>query len=105
MSADGKLVRDRIPEIMRASGKDPITYRADREEYRLRLRDKLTEEVDEFLAADNETALEELADVLEVLYALAANLGTDKTQLETLRAAKATQRGTFIEQLVWTGFR
>jgi predicted house-cleaning noncanonical NTP pyrophosphatase (MazG superfamily) len=105
MSAGGRLVRDRIPEIIRASGVEPITYRAADVEYRRRLRDKLLEEVDEFLAADETTAVEELADILEAVYALAADLGATKDHLETTRAAKATARGSFVDRVVWTGAR
>ncbi|MFF3691071.1 nucleoside triphosphate pyrophosphohydrolase [Streptomyces sp. NPDC002187] len=65
-SRHGKLVRDRIPQIIREDGAEPVTYTAGREEYRGRLRDKLGEEVAEFLEADEDSAPEELADVLEV---------------------------------------
>ena len=105
MSTDGKLVRDRIPEIIRAAGAEPITYQADPAEYRRRLRDKLLEEVDEFLTADAGSAVEELADILEVVYALAADLGTTKDHLESTRATKATTRGTFTHRLIYTGTR
>jgi predicted house-cleaning noncanonical NTP pyrophosphatase (MazG superfamily) len=101
--SDGKLVRDRIPDIIRADGSEPIVYQADPAEYRQRLRDKLLEEVDEFLTADPASAVEELADVLEVVYALAADLGTDRPTLEQLRQAKATERGAFADRLVWLG--
>jgi predicted house-cleaning noncanonical NTP pyrophosphatase (MazG superfamily) len=104
MSADGgKLVRDRIPEIIRAAGAEPITYQADLAEYRQRLRDKLLEEVDEFLAADGSAAVEELADILEVVYALAAHLGTTQSHLESTRTTKATTRGTFTTRTIYTG--
>ncbi|SHF89915.1 nucleoside triphosphate pyrophosphohydrolase [Streptoalloteichus hindustanus] len=106
MSSAGKLVRDRIPEIIRRSGSEPVTYTADPEEYHRRLRDKLGEEVAEFLAADDETtAAEELADVLEVVRALAANLGVDPDQLELIRQAKAAERGGFADRVIWTGNR
>ncbi|MEV6417390.1 nucleoside triphosphate pyrophosphohydrolase [Kribbella sp. NPDC051718] len=105
MSADGKLVRDRIPDLIRANGEDPITYVAAPAEYRQRLRDKLLEEVDEFLTADSTAAVEELADVLEVVYALAADLGTDRPTLEQIREAKATERGAFTNRLIWLGSR
>ena len=65
----------------------------------------MAEEVGEFLAADDENAIEELADVLEVVYALATDLGTDKAQLERVREDKASQRGGFGERIVWTGIR
>ncbi|MFE7271919.1 nucleoside triphosphate pyrophosphohydrolase [Streptomyces sp. NPDC057623] len=45
----GKLVRDRIPQIIREGGAEPVTYVAGPEDYRSRLRDKLREEVAEFL--------------------------------------------------------
>ncbi|WP_153813553.1 nucleoside triphosphate pyrophosphohydrolase [Streptomyces sp. SUK 48] len=99
----GKLVRDRIPQIIRDSGAEPLFHIADRAEYRDRLRDKLREEVAEFLAADGDAAPEELADVLEVVYALAANLEVGRDRLEQLRAAKAAERGGFSERIVWRG--
>lgn len=71
----GKLVRDRIPQIIRNEGAEPVTYIAGPEEYRARLREKLREEVAELLDADERSAPGELADVAEVLLALAADLG------------------------------
>jgi predicted house-cleaning noncanonical NTP pyrophosphatase (MazG superfamily) len=103
IGAVGKLVRDRIPEIIRANGDEPVVYRAEGDEYRWRLREKLTEEVGEFLDADDDHAVAELADVLEVVYALAADLGFDREYLERTRAEKASERGTFADRIVWTG--
>jgi predicted house-cleaning noncanonical NTP pyrophosphatase (MazG superfamily) len=97
----GKLVRDKIPQIIRANGAEPVVYVAGAQEYATRLRDKLTEEVGEFLASDSDP--EELADVLEVVYALAGLAGTDPRQLEKLRAAKADERGGFADRIIWTG--
>ncbi|MFD1661427.1 hypothetical protein ACFSL4_25285 [Streptomyces caeni] len=101
--ADGKLVRDLIPQIIRESGAEPVVYVADPEEYRERLRQKLTEEVAEFLAADGSAAAEELADVLEVVHALALDLGLPPRHLEELRAQKAEARGGFAGRVVWIG--
>ncbi|ADB31598.1 conserved hypothetical protein [Kribbella flavida DSM 17836] len=103
MNPGEKLVRDRIPELIRANGEVPISHQADPSEYRQRLRDKLTEEVDEYLTAADEQAVEELADVLEVVYALAADLGVGKEELEKLRRAKADQRGAFNDRVVLRG--
>jgi len=95
----GKLVRDKIPQIIRSKGQEPVICTADTEEYCVRLRDKLQEEVEEYLASDNDR--EELADILEVLYALAEQAGTDHQQLEKLRAAKAETRGGFADRIIW----
>ncbi|MGW0954772.1 nucleoside triphosphate pyrophosphohydrolase [Streptomyces sp. NPDC001212] len=104
-SISGKLVRDRIPQIIREGGAEPVIYTAGPEEYHGRLREKLGEEVAEFLAADAAAAPEELADLLEVVRALAADLGVDADQLEKIREAKARERGGFAERIVWTGNR
>lgn len=104
-SKHSKLVRDRIPQIIREAGAEPVTYTAGQEEYRDRLRNKLGEEVAEFLEADDAKAPEELADVLEVVHALAADLGIGKDQLEKIREVKASERGGFAERIVWTGNR
>jgi predicted house-cleaning noncanonical NTP pyrophosphatase (MazG superfamily) len=92
-----KLVRDKIPQIIRSQGLEPVVRIAPTEEYALRLRNKLREEVEEFIASDND--LEELADILEVLYALAKQAGSDGQQLEQLRAAKAEERGGFADRV------
>ncbi|HMG65438.1 MAG TPA: nucleoside triphosphate pyrophosphohydrolase [Streptosporangiaceae bacterium] len=99
----GKLVRDKIPQIIRSKGLEPVVYTASAEEYAVRLRAKLREEVEEFIASGDD--VEELADVLEVLYALAGQAGIDPQQLETLRAAKAEERGGFDNRIVWCGNR
>jgi predicted house-cleaning noncanonical NTP pyrophosphatase (MazG superfamily) len=97
---EGKLVRDNIPQLIRASGREPTTYVADDEEFRARLREKLLEEVEEFLASDDDP--EELADILEVLYALSEQCGVSPRELERLRAAKAKERGGFAGRIIWT---
>lgn len=98
----GKLVRDRIPQIIRSRGGIPDVREADPQEYYKLLRDKLKEEVDEFLASDDP---EELADILEVVHTLGADLGVDAVGLEELRAGKAAERGGFGKRIVWHGNR
>lgn len=95
-----KLVRDKIPEIIRSNGAEPIVRVADPAEYRGLLRAKLVEEVEEFLVSDS---ADELADVLEVLLATAADLGLQPAQIEELRADKAAARGGYANRLVWSG--
>lgn len=71
MKKDGKLVRDKIPEIIEDSGKEPIIRVLDDTEYKEELLKKLYEEYNEVIEAKTkEETLEECSDVLEVLIAL-----------------------------------
>jgi predicted house-cleaning noncanonical NTP pyrophosphatase (MazG superfamily) len=97
-----KLVRDKIPEIIYVNGEIACVHIADDDEYSSLLRQKLQEEVDEYVESG---APEELADILEVLYALAALLGMSETNLEHLRRTKADARGGFLRRIVWHGSR
>lgn len=81
---EGKLVRDRIPEIIRERGGSPVVREAAAAEYRSLLHKKLLEEAHEVLAADDGSAPEELADVLEVVAALAEDLGIDLKHVHEL---------------------
>lgn len=96
-----KLVRDRIPELLAERG---ITYEvriADRLELPTLLHAKLEEEAAECLAAtDDQTRIEELADVLEVILGLGSLYGADHDSLERVRARKAVERGTFDARIV-----
>ena len=92
-----KLVRDNIPEIIREKGENPISHIAEEKEYWQRLKEKLQEEVNEFLEEENE---EELADVLEVIYAICRAKGINKEELEALREKKAKERGSFKKKVV-----
>jgi len=92
-----KLVRDKIPEIIKSKGIVPITHIASDEEYRQKLKDKLQEEVDEFIKDSNE---EELADILEVIYTICDLQKIDKNKLELLRKKKAEERGGFKDKIV-----
>lgn len=87
-----KLVRDRIPELIEAAGGCPETRIATGGEYSAFLRAKLYEEAGEYVAS---SAPEELADLLEVLHALAATHGMSPAELERSRAGKAAERGGF----------
>jgi predicted house-cleaning noncanonical NTP pyrophosphatase (MazG superfamily) len=97
-----KLVRDKIPEIIYANGEIACLSVVDDGEYHLLLRRKLEEEVHEYLESDS---AEELADILEVLYALALCTGLNEDALERLRKAKADDRGRFLQRIVWHGSR
>ena len=92
-----KLVRDRIPEIIRSQGKRCTTRILSQEEYLQSLHEKLDEELAEFHKDEN---LEELADLLEVLLATAQALGHTPEALEQLRQQKAAARGGFREKIL-----
>lgn len=92
-----KLVRDRVPELLKERGVELPIRVADETEYDHRLIEKLAEEVSEFRDSED---LEELADVLEVILALAERRGVSPGELEAIRARKAAARGTFSKRIV-----
>jgi predicted house-cleaning noncanonical NTP pyrophosphatase (MazG superfamily) len=92
-----KLVRDKIPEIIRKNGDIPITHIASEEEYKQKLKEKLQEEVTEFIENPNK---EELSDILEIIYSLCHTLKIDKIELEKFRKEKADKKGTFKERII-----
>lgn len=92
-----KLVRDKIPEIIRQGGKEPVCRVADREEALEYLARKLQEEAAEYARSRD---VEELADVLEVIRAIAAERGVSPEALEAMRQAKANARGGFARRLI-----
>jgi predicted house-cleaning noncanonical NTP pyrophosphatase (MazG superfamily) len=87
-----KLVRDRIPEIIRASGMTPVTKLLTGEHLRTGLLEKLTEEHAELLA---ELSLDEVVDMIEVLLALSRSLGHTEADTMLRLQAKRTDRGAF----------
>ena len=92
-----KLVRDKIPEIMEESGKNATFRQLSQAEYFPYLETKLDEEVGEYHA---DHTLEELADILEVVYALAAAQGCTKEELLAVYDRKHAQRGGFEKRLL-----
>ncbi len=91
-----KLVRDKIPDIIRADGKQLKTRILNDEEHLEALLKKLEEECAELIKAKN---VEELADVHEVLIALADALGIKPEELEKVRKNKAAARGAFQQKI------
>lgn len=91
-----KLVRDKIPDIIKFSGKQAVTHVLTDEEYLVELDRKLTEECAEYQA---DKSLEEMADVLEVLYSIAVARGYSVEELERVRAEKAEKRGGFADKI------
>jgi predicted house-cleaning noncanonical NTP pyrophosphatase (MazG superfamily) len=96
----GKLVRDRVPEIMKDAGKIPITRVAGTQEYKEALKNKLLEEVKEYIASGK---LEEIADVLEVINCLVKAEGSDSETMEKIRKGKTEKRGSFEKGIILEG--
>lgn len=97
MKVYNKLVRDRIPEIIEKDGAKYEISIADKEKHFELLQTKLNEEVGEFLQDKN---LEELADIMEVLFGLAKNLGYSEEELMKMREDKKEKRGGFDKGIV-----
>ncbi|MCB2305634.1 nucleoside triphosphate pyrophosphohydrolase [Clostridium estertheticum] len=97
MKTYNKLVRDKIPEIIKAASKNFDIHYAKKEEILPLLERKLNEEVSEYLDAKN---LEELADVMEVLFGLANALGYSEEDLINKRNEKKEERGGFEKGIV-----
>lgn len=97
MKTYNKLVRDKIPQVIEAAGKKFDVRKAKKEEHYKLLETKLQEEVNEFLEDKN---LEELADVMEVLFGLAENLGYSEEDLMKKRLQKKEERGGFKDGIV-----
>ena len=92
-----KLVRDRIPEIIETSGKTCVTVILPDDEYLRMIDAKLDEELAEYHKDQN---IEELADLIEVIYAAAIARGYTIEQLEKVRAEKAEKRGSFHKKIL-----
>ena len=91
-----KLVRDKIPEIIERDGKRCITEILSEEDYIAALDKKIGEELAEYLS---EPCLEELADLTEVIYAVAIARGFTLEELEKVRKSKAEKRGGFEKRI------
>nr|WP_035347309.1 nucleoside triphosphate pyrophosphohydrolase [Halalkalibacter hemicellulosilyticus] len=95
-----KLVRDKIPEIIKNSGKKFRTSTLDKSTYELELQRKLIEEMDELLQAKSrEERMGEMADLLEVVYALGVIDGIEPNEIEHVRKKKRAERGGFEERI------
>lgn len=94
-----KLVRDNIPNIIKSNGEIPITRILDSDEYKKELENKLYEEYQEVLNSSEDDRIEELADMLEIIKAL-ANL-ENKTLNDVILVAeqKNKKRGAFDEKI------
>lgn len=92
-----KLVRDKIPKIIEKSGKQCEIEILSDEKYLEMIDKKLDEELAEYHKDKN---LEELADLLEVIYAATKARGHSIEELEKVRTEKAEKRGNFDKKIL-----
>ena len=94
-----KLVRDLIPEIIASSGKTCTIAILSDADYLTMLDAKLNEELAEY---QESKSMEELADLLEVMCAVAKARGSSMEEVEQIRREKAIKRGGFDKKLLLT---
>lgn len=91
-----KLVRDNIPAIIEKNGETCVTRKLTDKEYETALAEKLQEEVKELLEA---YTAKEMADVMEVLYAMGKTCAVSKREIEQVRSQKASEKGIFSKKI------
>ena len=93
----GKLVRDKIPQIILKQGQKPVTHIATAQEYWRQLKSKLLEETQEFNQAES---IEELADVLEVIESIIKFKKFNKKDIQLTQRKKAQHKGKFSKRII-----
>ncbi|PFA62912.1 phosphoribosyl-ATP pyrophosphohydrolase [Bacillus sp. AFS015802] len=100
MPTYNKLVRDKIPQIIESKGKEFSTKILNDKDYIKYLKEKAYEELDEYCATETDgEAVEELADLLEIIRALAKQHGSTIEEVEAVRKNKYEKRGGFQEKV------
>jgi len=92
-----KLVRDNIPEIIKQKGGQSKTHIADDKEYWEKLKEKLLEEVREFMEAESK---EEMADIFEVITAILEYQKIDLKVIIEEQKKKNAERGRFKKRII-----
>jgi predicted house-cleaning noncanonical NTP pyrophosphatase (MazG superfamily) len=91
-----KVIRDKIPEIIAESGKKYTLKQLDDASFLAEIEKKLIEEVNEYSESKD---IEELADLLEVIYRISELRGVNSDELDEIRKEKAEKRGKFVSNL------
>lgn len=96
MKVYNKLVRDKITDIIEAEGRIAKYRILDNHEYREELNKKLKEEIKEYLEDNN---VEELADIVEVIYGILNSMDVSIEEFEKIRMEKVIKRGAFKKKI------
>lgn len=96
MKIYNKLVRDKIPDIIKKDNEQPVTRILDDEEAIKYLNAKLLEETNEYFEAEN---IEELADILEVFHGILKAKNISFEDVESVRIQKKNERGGFDNKI------
>ena len=96
MKIYNKLIRDKIIDIIEADGRRAKYRILDANEYRQELNKKLQEEVKEYLEDNN---VEELADIIEVIYGILNSMDVSIKEFEKIRRNKQEKRGAFEKKI------
>jgi len=95
-----KLIRDNIPDIIKAAGKECDVAILNDEEYIIKLKEKLIEEAKEVNCANDDEIIGELADVLELVDAIEEYYKIDHSVVEKKKNNKALKNGKFEKRLL-----
>lgn len=94
-----KLVRDNIPDIITSNEETPVTRILAEDEYKKALEEKLIEEQEEVLSSSGDERCEELADMVEVIRALAKLEGKSLEEIVAIADEKKFKRGGFDDRI------
>lgn len=95
-----KLIRGKIPQIIKSNEKTPTTRILNEDEYIEGICKKTEEELTEYLEATiKEHKLEELSDLLELINTLVEYEGTTLEEIDKIRKKKAAERGGFQNRI------
>lgn len=96
-----KLVRDKIPEIIKANGQKGFFRILEDEEYQIKLNEKMKEELIEYLTSNSEReAVQELADMSEIIDAILELKGVSKEKFCAFKQKRKEDRGGFQKRLL-----
>jgi predicted house-cleaning noncanonical NTP pyrophosphatase (MazG superfamily) len=101
-----KLVRDNIPDVIKANGEKPIIRKLKLKEYQVELKKKLVEEVSEAVnTKTHDDLVEELADVREVLTSIYDAFNIECGEVTNTARKKRKKRGGFSKRIYLEGVK